>query len=144
MKYRKSVFVVVYTKTGQGIRYLLLKRKLHWRGWEFPKGGIELSETRKSAVKRELLEETGLSPLKIRKFGFSGKYKYKKKLLDRSGLKGQRFYLYSAEVKMGKVKLDKKEHNGFAWVDFPRAFKMIKWPNQKKSLKIVNSWLNKK
>ena len=42
--YRKSVFIVVYRKTEKGILYLILKRKLHWVGWEFPKGGIEPEE----------------------------------------------------------------------------------------------------
>jgi len=44
--YRKAVFVVVYreTKTGKDRKYLILKRKLHWKGWEFPKGGLEKGE----------------------------------------------------------------------------------------------------
>lgn len=141
MKYRRAVFIVVYAKVNKEIKYLVLKRRLHWKGWEFPKGGIEPSETKNDAVKRELLEETGLLPLEIKKHDFSGRYSYKKKMLDRFGLKGQKFYLYSSEVKMGRVKIDKKEHTGFKWVDFKTAIKMLRWPNQKKSLRIVNEWL---
>ena len=41
-KYRKSVFGVAYCKDNDGkIEYIILKRKKHWKGWEFPKGKIE-------------------------------------------------------------------------------------------------------
>ena len=56
-KYRKAVFIVTYLKTKKGIKYLILKRKLHWVGWEFPKGGLEKKEKKiqgaKSASKRK-------------------------------------------------------------------------------------------
>ncbi len=144
MKYRKAVFVVAYSKNRNSIEYLLLKRKLHWKGWEFPKGKIEKNEKKIETARRELKEETGHRALKIRKFNFSGKYLYKKKLKDRPGMIGQTFSLFAAEVsRKGKVTLDKKEHNGHKWVSFPKAIKMLKWPNQKKSLRIVNNWLIK-
>jgi len=141
MRYRKSVFIVVYAKTNVEVRYLLLQRRLHWRGWEFPKGGIEKNEIEKNAAKREVFEETGLKPLSLKRFNFSGSYRYKKNLSDRFGFDGQEFYLYSAQVKQGKVKIDKREHIGFKWTGFFKAYKMLKFPNQKKSLKIVNDWL---
>ena len=143
MKYRKAVFIVVYSKHKKEIEYLLLKRKLHWKGWEFPKGATKRFETKRSAVKRELKEETGLSPLMIKRFSFSGKYPYDKIYSDRPGIKGQTFSLYSVEVKKGKVNTDKIEHSDYKWVDYNSALKNLKWANQKKALKIVNSWLKK-
>ncbi|MBU2458817.1 MAG: NUDIX domain-containing protein, partial [Nanoarchaeota archaeon] len=95
-KYRKAVFIVAYKKQGEGFEYLLLKRKLHWNGWEFPKGAIEFLETKRRAVLRELFEETGLKPVgKIKKFNYSGKYNYGKVLKDRLNFKGQTFTLYA-------------------------------------------------
>ncbi len=143
-KYRKAVFIVAYAKTKKGIEYLLLRRKLHWKGWEFSKGAIKFSEEKKKAVKRELKEETGLEPIKIKKFYYSGKYDYHKAFPDRRGIKGQTFMLYSAEVKKEKVKLDEIEHSGYKWIGFGKALKMLKFQNQKKSLKIVNKWLKEK
>jgi 8-oxo-dGTP pyrophosphatase MutT (NUDIX family) len=142
-KYRKGIFVVTYARDKGKIFYLILKRKHHWSGWEFPKGGIEFNETKEHAAKREVKEETGLVPLGIRKFNYSGKYLYKKKFADRTGLIGQTFSLYAVKVKNGKVKIDRKEHAGYKWFEFDTALKKIKYNNQKKCLKIVNSWLKK-
>ena len=58
-EYRQAVFIVTYAEKNKERKYLVLKRKMHWRGWEFPKGGINFPESRKSAVKREIFEETG-------------------------------------------------------------------------------------
>ncbi len=91
-KYRRGVFCVVYSRNKKGkIEYLLLKRKLHWKGWEFPKGALEKRENISDAVKREIKEETGLIPLKIKKFELSGRYNYKKELKDREGVIGYTF-----------------------------------------------------
>lgn len=142
-KYRKAVFVVVYAKEKSKIYYLILKRKLHWKGWEFPKGGLKKIETKKRAVKREIKEETGLRILKIKKFNVSGKYKYKKELPDRNGIIGQTYYLYAVEVKKGKIKIDKLEHSDYKWLEFEKAIQKLTWPNQKKSMAIVHGWLKK-
>ena len=149
-KFRKGLFIVTYAVTKKGIKYLILKRKLHWKGWEFPKGGLTGIKERileKKAVKREIIEETGLIPIKIKKFSYSGRYRYKKKLKDRPGIIGQTFKLYAVEVKKSKVNLKKnpdKEHSDYKWLEFEKALKKLTWPNQKKCLKIVNEYLSKK
>lgn len=144
MTYRKAVFILAYQIKNKKPDYLLLKRKLHWKGWEFPKGGINKFESKRKAVKRELLEETGLKPKAITKFNFKGKYNYNKKFSTRPGMKGQTFRLYAVEVDKGKISLDKQEHLDYRWVSYPKALKMLKWSNQKKSLRIVNNWLKEK
>jgi 8-oxo-dGTP pyrophosphatase MutT (NUDIX family) len=141
MKYRRAVFVVTYSETKKGIEYLILKRKLHWKGWEFPKGGMKFFETKKHAVKREIKEETGLKILKIKKFDIYGEYKYDKIYSDRKNITGQTYSLFAVEVKKGKVNLDKLEHSGYKWVGFEEAMKKITWLNQKKCLKIVDKTL---
>ena len=54
LKYRRGIFLVVYSLNDKKIKYLILKRKLHWKGWEFPKGGIKSNENMAKAVRREL------------------------------------------------------------------------------------------
>ena len=94
MKYRKAVFIVTYSRVKDKIYYLILKRKKHWTGWEFPKGAIEKKEKMIDAVKRELKEETGLKPKeKIKRFRINGKYVYVKKFSDRKGFTGQTYTL---------------------------------------------------
>ena len=142
-KYRNSVFIVVYNISDK-LRYLVLKRQLHWRGWEFPKGKIEILELRRNAVKRELKEETGLVPAKIKRFKEKGKYKYSKRLLDRPEYIGQKYKLFAVEVKEMKVIVDDYEHSDYKWLSYRGALKTLKWPNQKKCLKIVNEYVHKK
>jgi len=138
-KYRKGVFAVTYIIENNKPKYLILKRKLHWAGWEFPKGGIEKFETKKHAVKREIKEEANLKILKIKNFKESGKYKYKKILQDRKNIIGQTYFLFAVEVEKKKVKLDKLEHSGYKWLDLKDAAKILTWPNQRECLKKVNS-----
>lgn len=139
-KFRKGVFIVTYRKEKNKIYYLLLKRTLHWKGWEFPKGGIEKGETITQSILRELKEETGQKPIKITNHKIQGKYSYKKSLPNRIAT-GQTFSLYSVEIKNKLVKVDKREHNDFKWLNFNQAIKKLTWPNQRRCLRIVNKKL---
>jgi 8-oxo-dGTP pyrophosphatase MutT (NUDIX family) len=146
-KYRRAIFGVAYCKDDKGkIEYVILKRKKHWKGWEFPKGKIEKFETKKMATIREVHEETGLKVLKIKRFREKGVYLYLKRLWDRPDKIGQTYHLFAVQVNKGngKLKLDSIEHNGYKWVSFKEAQKKLTWPNQKKCMKIVNDWLKKK
>ncbi len=143
-KYRRGVFMLVYRKDNDQIHYLLLKRKLHWKGWEFPKGGIEKREFMRKAIAREIKEETGQIPIKIKKFPLFGKYKYHKLFKDREPFIGQTFSLYSIELKSKKIKVDAREHSTFQWATFKQALKKLTWSNQRKSLRMVNRSLTNK
>lgn len=143
MKYRKGVFIVTYSKTKKRIKYLVLKRKLHWEGWEFPKGGLKKNEDIIKGVKREIKEETGKLPFNLKKLQVSGKYKYKKELKDKEGVAGQTYILYSVEIKAGSIRLDRLEHSDYQWLNFEKALKKLTWPNQRRCLRITNTFLNK-
>ena len=140
-KYRKAVFVVVYSRTKKRIEYLLLKRKLHWKGWEFTKGGIEKGEKEEQAVKRELMEETGRKAAAIKKFNFYGRYRYRRIFPSRPGMIGQTYSLFAAEVKKAMARLDEREHSAYAWLPYEKASRLLRWKDQRKSLRIVDSWL---
>lgn len=145
-KLRKGVFLVIYKIENKKPKYLLLKRKLHWVGWEFPKGGIELFETKKRAVKRECKEETGLDVFNIKKYNYKGFYVYPRIFRDRIGYFGQSFTLFSGEVKQGnkKITLDKREHSTYKWMGYEDAMKSLMHYEKKKSLEIVDKYLKSK
>ena len=142
-KLRKAVFIVIYSFEKNKPIYLMLERKLHWKGWEFPKGGIEWFETKRGAAKRESKEETGLEVFNLKKHPYRGLYLYPKMFSDRIGYIGQTFTLFSAEAKLEKKKiiLDPKEHSGYKWMDYSEAIKKLTYKEKKESLKIVNDWV---
>lgn len=57
---RKLVAAVIVNRD----KYLILRRKLHWKGWEFVKGDTK-GQGYKKALLREIREETGLMKVKI-------------------------------------------------------------------------------
>ena len=140
-KFRKGIFMVAYSLESGKPEYIIQKRKLHWKGWEFPKAGLEKNESKKEAARREIKEETGLDIIRVNSHKYKGKFLYPKELPDRPGMIGQTFNLYSVELKKGKIKVDSKEHTSARWVDYKTAIKMITHQNQKDSLKIVNDWI---
>ncbi len=147
IKYRKAIFGVAYSVDSDGnVEYVVLKRKKHWKGWEFPKGKIERFEFKRRTARREVEEETGLKVLKIKRFHIDGLYRYKKKLKDRPGVIGQTYHLFAVKVdkRNGKIKVDDKEHSYGKWVSYGKAMKLLTWADQKKCLKIVNDWLNRR
>lgn len=58
MRTEKGVAIVAY-KLRNAPRYLLLKRKKNWEGWETPKGHLE-DEDYEATVREELREEAGI------------------------------------------------------------------------------------
>lgn len=138
-KFRKGVFVIVYS--SKPLCYLLLRRKRHWKGWEFTKGGRKAKEKPLNTVKRELKEETGLNAIKATRFKIRGKFIYDKKTQREWKAKGFSYELFAAEVKKGKVKINKREHDSFRWCKYNEAMKLLRWPNQRNALKIVNKFI---
>ena len=103
----------------------------------------------KNAIKRELKEEIGLIIVKgsIKNHKHKGKFLYENKKGNDLCHDGQKFTLYSAEVKKKKPNIKKNpvsEHSDAKWVSSKKALKMLKWPNQRECLRIVEKWLNGK
>lgn len=143
--WRKAVFVVPYSIDKKGKKeFLILKRKLHWTGWEFCKGKIEPREKKIETAVRELKEETGISVLKkdVVDHKISGRYLYPKNFEKRPDKIGQTFHLFSVNVnKTDKIKFDPLEHNEHKWLSFEKAIKKITYPNQRRCLRIVNKYI---
>ena len=123
------------------MQYLILKRKLHWKGWEFPKGGIEGGESALKTIKREIKEETGQVPYYIKKYNKMGKFEHKDLESLKLGFAGSKYRLYSAKIKEGKVKVDPREHEDYKWVDFRGGIRHLEWENQREALRVVKDKL---
>lgn len=63
MKTEKGVIIAAY-KPKNNPRFIALKRKKNWEGWELPKGHLEEGDYRKT-VKIELQEEAGIEESQI-------------------------------------------------------------------------------
>lgn len=132
--YRKGVLGIVINKKRE---FLILYRKLHWRGWEFPKGGLSKGETEEQALKRELKEETGLDVNIVTRLPHKVVYYYPPEFIGKTGTKysgaKQVVYLVLAD---GKVKLS-EEHAKYRWVSYKDARKLLRHETQKKALDIA-------
>jgi len=142
-KYRKGVFCAIYAfEKGKPV-YLLLHRILHWKGWEFCKGGLKPKEKPEKCAVREVWEESGLRAASLKKFNVKGKFEYDRKTQEERKARGFSYVLFSCQVKKGKVKISKKEHDKFKWCGYNKALKLLTRQNQKKCLKIVNDKLKR-
>jgi len=122
-----------------GEKFLLLHRVLHWRGWEFPKGGIKEGESIDAAIKRELFEETGLSKLEL--IGKIDELTYYddsrnldsfiKNFLIRVSSNNRISFEHQA-VKDGKKVI---EHDDFKWCFPGEAVSLLKHKNMKETMK---------
>lgn len=142
-KYRPGTFIVTFAKTSKGIKYVILKRKKHWTGWEFPKGGINPEEDKYKTVTREVEEETGYEPERIIDFNIRGKYHYPKAFSDRPDIVGQTFHLFAAEIPKKKISIDESEHSDAQWMSYKEARDRVTFQNQKDCLDMVDDWLQK-
>ncbi len=132
---RKAVTAVVYDKMHKPY-FLILKRIKNWEGWEFVKGGIKEGETEEEAVKREIIEETGLQKFKIIK-----KLDNVKKEFIGLGDKLNIHSVYLVESNMNipihMPQGDDKEHSTYLWADVDSVRSKLTWDNDKEILERV-------
>jgi 8-oxo-dGTP pyrophosphatase MutT (NUDIX family) len=136
MKYRKGVSAIVF----RGNKFLILKRKLNWIGWEILKGGKKGNEPDERAMCRELREETGIRRCKCTKTSYNYKYPWKKSYVkDKNTFDGAHFRLFLIENldKTDKIKIDKLEHSAYKWATAKTALKMITYSDQRKAFRFA-------
>lgn len=126
MKEETSAGIVIYRRTQEGIRYLLLYHG--GRYWNFPKGHIEFiegpsREKNLEAALRETAEETGLKRQDLlidSSFRAIEKYSFTKKGTRIS--KTVIFFL--AESKQRNITIS-HEHEGFGWFLYKDAHQLL-------------------
>ncbi|HLC39616.1 MAG TPA: NUDIX domain-containing protein [archaeon] len=141
-KFRKYIFAVVFFQSDDERKFLLFHRTKNWRGWEFLKGGLKEGETEMRALKREIREETGAAgarKYRIVKTRHVIKYRWNRNYRkDRHLFHGARGMLYIVRLFGKKIKIDRKEHDKFRWVDKREALRILTYINLKNALKYVS------
>ncbi len=137
-KVRRVAIGVVFKKFPDGMRFLLLRRSRGWRGWEFPKGGVEKNETERAAAIRETKEETGLKKLRmIKRVGVAIGYDYPKESMERLAYESTMQRAFLIEAFDDDVKVEQGFFNGYAWLDAKAVINRLKWDNQRNLFRLV-------
>lgn len=137
-----SAGIIIYRKTKEGLKFLLL---YHGGGyWNFPKGKIEAEEKSFQAALRETKEETGLGNGDII---IDQRFKaYEKFVFWRGhGAKKQKVFkvviFYLAEAKKPQIGIS-YEHDGYGWFTYKEAMKiLLKYKDSQRVLKQANDLL---
>lgn len=147
MKTETSAGVIIYRRTSDGPRFLILYQG--GRYWNFPKGKLN-GESNFNAALREVREETGLtnSDLRFRDwFRVHDKFVYtrdKQKIL-----KTVTYYLAETQNQKIRIKLmpeeyDGEKHYGYGWFLYRDALRMLIHQNLRANLKKAYEIITKK
>ena len=130
--YRLNVGLIIVNNYG---KVLICKRK-NSNQWQFPQGGIDKGESPIEAAKREVFEEVGIKPSKIKVLGKIKdwvKYEIPKELAKKSfkkkGIVGQKqkwfIFKIKSEACISFVNDPDNEFDDFAWVSYWRPIALI-------------------
>lgn len=127
-----SAGIIIFRRTPEGIKYLLL---YHGRDyWNFPKGKLEGSERSWQTAFREIREETGLKSSELK---MVGNFKAFEKFYYHQG--NEKIFrvviLYLAETQQRHVTVRGEHEEGYGWFRFNEAKKMLS--KHKDTLKIL-------
>lgn len=144
MKTEKGVIIVAYQKSLRNHRYLVLKRKKNWEGWELVKGHLE-DENYNKTVKIELEEEAGIKESQIKNIEdlektVSWSYTQNSKKYEK------KYKAYKVEVSKEAIvdtrnNPDNEHETGF-FLDYKDAKSLLEYENNRKLLEQVHNQLN--
>jgi bis(5'-nucleosidyl)-tetraphosphatase len=131
---------VVYRKTSDGIKFLLLYRRGNY--WNFPKGHFKPGERSIDAALRELEEETGIKKSELR---IAPSFRAYERFYFRIGNEGiyDTVILFLAETHKAEIKIEPREHSGYGWFLYSDALTVIgkKYGDTRKVLKQARDFL---
>ena len=134
MSYEKSCGAIIFIRSEE-IKYLIIHNKKGnvFGHWGFPKGHVEENETELETAKREILEETGLTPDFIDGFRVISTYSPKKDVT-----KDAIYFL--AESDTENVTIQQSEVAEYKWCNYADACKLVTYDSG--LLKKANDFIN--
>ncbi len=143
--YRPATMCLLYKKTDQTYKILLVKRNEQETHWQLPQGGRE-GETIQGAGIRELAEELNVQKVKPQAI-YKNIYKYKfsnRKNIKHFGYKGQKISLLIAKFygSDNEIKINWWDHKSWQWVDIDKFLTTIH-PLRRESGKIALALFHK-
>jgi len=137
MLHEKSCGAVIFHKKDDSIKYLMLNYAAGH--WDFVKGNVEVDESEKETVLRELKEETGITEAQfIDGFREAIAYFYR-----RQGLTvNKEVVFFLMESYTDKVQLS-FEHVGYIWLEYRHAMEKLTFKNAKDTLQKAHEFLKK-
>ena len=142
MKFEYSAGAFVYKISEGKVLMLVLKRGAGRRGTigapDMPKGHIERGESAEEAAKREIMEETGLTPFFLPSFREKTTYFFR----DGGDMVRKELVLFIADAGTQKVRIS-HEHIGYQWLDYDTAKKVLVYKDIQKILPRVVEYIGR-
>lgn len=126
----RVVDVVVFRQVQKGWQVLVLRRRAGTRcpgSWEMVHGKVEDGETLEAAARRELMEETGLTPLRLLSITMHPFY-----LVPRQTV--QIAAVFAAVVSGDAAITRGDEHDKHGWISVSEARRRFTWPHERRHL----------
>ena len=133
--YERSCGAVVFYRAEEGPRFLLIKNRRS-ANWGFPKGHVENRETPEQTARREIREETGLRVQLLPGFSCQSEYVI-------SGSIEKSVTIFLAEAHDRRIAVQEEEIEDYLWVDYQKAIKMLKFENDRNTLRRAHGFLRK-
>ncbi|HLC85858.1 MAG TPA: NUDIX domain-containing protein [Candidatus Nanoarchaeia archaeon] len=121
--YRKNVCAIIINENKE---FLIVEKDNS--EWQFVQGGVENNETLLSAIKREIIEEIGVTDYEILcESNYINQFDWPDELQKKKGFKGQEQHFFIVlEKKIQEIVLQKDELFNYRWVKLRNIKKFIK------------------
>jgi len=133
--YERSCGAVVFHRADGMLRFLLIKNRRS-TSWGFPKGHVENYETAEQTARREVREETGLRIRLLPGFSCQSEYVI-------SGMIEKSVTIFLAEAGDRRITVQEAEIEDYLWVDYHKAMRMLKFENDRNTLRRAYGFLKK-
>lgn len=131
----------IVKETKNGLRFLLLKRspeEVYPGIWQMVSGKIEKNENAIQSAQRELLEETGLIPIKMWVVPKINSF-YNPDADTISSIP-----VFLVQVSSSSRFVISEEHDAYVWVDSKKAKSLLAWPGQREVVDIITEYWGKR